>query len=98
MSSSSPPTASSDHPIDFTTNLTETILNSFIENVTTSVISTTTPDYYSEYDSATSELPLGGMTEEEFFASLPVFDMFPLSFPTNSHVVLYAMVRKFLIN
>uniref|UniRef100_A0A914YJG3 Uncharacterized protein n=1 Tax=Panagrolaimus superbus TaxID=310955 RepID=A0A914YJG3_9BILA len=72
---------------DLATNLTSNILNSIVENVTT------TSDYYSEYDSLPS-LPPNGMTEEEFFASLPVFDMFPLSFPTNSHVVLYAMVRN----
>ena len=79
-------------PLDLLMNATTNYLNTSIEN------STTSSDYYSEYDSLPSELPLAGMTEDEFFASLPVFDMFPLSFPTNGHVVLYAMVRHCSLN
>jgi hypothetical protein len=32
------------------------------------------------------------ISEEEFFASLPVFDMFPLSNGDENHVILYALV------
>ncbi|KAI1730579.1 7 transmembrane receptor (rhodopsin family) domain-containing protein [Ditylenchus destructor] len=38
----------------------------------------------------------GTMSEEEFFASLPVFDMFPLSNGDDNHVVLYALLYAVL--
>lgn len=41
---------------------------------------------------ADDNTPWGNMTESEFFASLPVYDMFPLSNWENNHVVLYALV------
>uniref|UniRef100_A0A7E4USI8 G_PROTEIN_RECEP_F1_2 domain-containing protein n=1 Tax=Panagrellus redivivus TaxID=6233 RepID=A0A7E4USI8_PANRE len=55
--------------------------------------SPTTPDYDAGGGGGvTSAWPISNMTEQEFFDSLEVFDMLPLSFPSNNHVVVYAML------
>ncbi|KAI6232209.1 hypothetical protein M3Y95_00462400 [Aphelenchoides besseyi] len=40
--------------------------------------------------------PWGNRSQEEFLASLPVYDMFPLSNWENNHIVLYALLYALL--